>query len=190
MREKLSKLKDWLVFALSFEINIILTLVLFNVDIWSSIWQVARLNIDVLFFYGWLWFIDLYLNNYSAAAVEEKRRLAKEAALNPQPVMKARAVVEYQPEPAPVYQPQPVVQPKPQPVVQPEPKPEPVVEVKPEPIVEVKPEPVVEIKAEPVVEAQPEPVVAAQPEENVIEVKSNRDQLLSWIQEEENQGGN
>jgi outer membrane biosynthesis protein TonB len=188
MREKLSKLKDWLVFALSFEINIILTLVLFNVDIWSSIWQVARLNIAVLFFYGWLWFIDLYLNNYSAGAVEEKRRLARESALNPQPVMKARAVVEYQPEPTPVYQPQPVVQP--QPIVQPKPQPVVQPEPKPEPVVEVKPEPVVEIKVEPVVEAQPEPVVAAQPQENVIEVKSNRDQLLAWIQEEENQGGN
>lgn len=186
MREKLSRLKDWLVFALSFEINIILTLVLFNVDIWSSIWQVARLNIAVLFFYGWLWFIDLYLNNYSAAAIEEKRRQAKEAALNPQPVAKAKAVVEYQPEPAPVYQPQPVVQPKPQPAIEPEPKPQPVVEVKPAPVVEIKPEPVVEH----VVEVQPEPVVAAQPAENTIEGRSNRDQLLAWIQEEENQGGN
>lgn len=33
MREKLSKLKDILVFALSFEVNVILTLFLFDVNI-------------------------------------------------------------------------------------------------------------------------------------------------------------
>ena len=33
MREKLSKMKDILIFALSLEVNIILTLFLFNVDI-------------------------------------------------------------------------------------------------------------------------------------------------------------
>lgn len=135
----------------------------------------------MLFFYGWLWFIDLYLNNYSAVAVEEKRRVAREAAMSPQSIVKAKEVIKYQPDPTSVHQPQPVVQPKPQPVVQPEPKPAPVVEPKLTPVVEVKPDPIVEIKPEPIVKVE-------QPE--IIEPKSNREQLLAWIQEEENQGGN
>ena len=164
MREKLSKLKDVLVFALSFEVNVILTLFLFDVDIWGSLWQVARINVAVLFFYGWLWFIDLYLNNYSTSAVEERRRLAKEGIyVQPEPMFKKKPV-----EPKP--KPQPVVEPKPEPVVQP--KPEPVIEKKPEPIVEVKPEPMIQ---------QPQ----TQPE-----VRQNREQILAWIQEEENKEGN
>lgn len=166
MKEKLSKLKDWLVFALSFEINIILTLILFNVNIWSSIWQVARLNIAVLFFYGWLWFIDLYLNNYSTAAIEEKRRAAKEAALSQPKVA--------EPQPQPVVQVQPVVQP--QPVMQPQP----VVQPKPEPIIEPKPEPVIEPAPAPVVEPQPEPVLEVED----LPKPASREDLMAWIEED------
>lgn len=173
---------------------------LFDVDIWGSIWQVGRVNVAVLFFYLWLWFIDLYLNNYSAAAIEEKRRLAKEGIyVQTQPVFKKK-VVEPQPEPTVEYQPklkpQPVVQPKPQPVVQP--KPQPIIQ--PEPIVQ--PELVVEGKVEkefawaesPIsnVTSATSDVVYVAHNETVSspEVKSNREQLLAWIQEEENQGGN
>jgi outer membrane biosynthesis protein TonB len=163
-----------------------------------------------MFFYLWLWFIDLYLNNYSASAIEEKRRLAKEGIYVPaQPAFKKR-VYEPQPEPVIEYQPQP----KPQPVVQPKPQPQPVVQPKPQPVVQ--PQPV--IQPEPIV--QPEPVVEAKVEQepawvespisdansissatsdvvytahneaaSTITTKSNREQLLAWIQEEENKGG-
>lgn len=133
------------------------------------------MNIAVMFFYLWLWFIDLYLNNYSATAIEEKRRLAKEGVyVSNQPIFKKK-VYEPKPEPIVEYQPQPkpapVIQPKPQPVVQPEP----VVEIKPEPVVEVKIEPVVE----PVVEPQPELVIEETLERNSTDSRSNREQLLA-----------
>lgn len=167
MRRKLSNLKDILVFALSFEVNVILTLFLFDVEIWGSLWSVAKINIAVLFFYGWLLFIDLYLNNYSTGAVEERRRLAKQGIyMQPEPMFKKR-----------------VVEDKPKAKAKPEVKPEPAVELKPEPVVEVKPEPVAEPKPEPVVPVQPEPVVEAP-------VQKNREQILAWIQEEENKEGN
>lgn len=182
MKEKLSRLKDWLVFALSFEVNIILTLILFNVDIWNSIWQVARINIAVLFFYGWLWFIDLYLNNYSAAAVEEKRRLAKEAALNPQPIVKPKPVVEHKPETKPIDKPQSVVQPKPEPVI--EPKPEPVIEQK----IVVEPAPSITSTESNITYeegAQTYITHSTDVEEVVVDTRPNKEQLLAWIQEEE-----
>lgn len=173
MRRKLSNLKDILVFALSFEVNVILTLFLFDVEIWGSLWSVAKVNIAILFFYGWLLFIDLYLNNYSTSAVEERRRLAKQGIyVEPEPLFKKR-VVEPKPKAKPKVKPEPKVEPKVEPVV--EPKAEPVVEVKPEPVAEPKPEPVVPVQPEPVVEAP---------------VQKNREQILAWIKEEENKEGN
>lgn len=152
---------------------------LFDVDIWGSIWQVARVNVAVLFFYAWLWFIDLYLNNYSAAAIEEKRRLAKEGIYSPGPVLFEKKV-KPEPKPKPVY-----VQPEPE-VVYEQPKPQP----KPEPIVEQpKPEPVIQSKPEPVIAPEPVKVVMPDPEPVVEEPKpmlANREQLMAWIEEEEN----
>jgi len=136
---------------------------------------VGRINIAVLFFYGWLWFIDLYLNNYSAAAIEEKRRLAKEGIYNPGPVVFEKKV---KPEPKPKPEPQVVYeQPKPQPVVE-QPKPYPVDE---EPkYIQVPLGETVNIQR--VVQLQPEPVVEPIVQPAVEEVKpavSNREQLMA-----------
>ena len=159
---------------------------LFDVDIWGSIWQVARVNVAVLFFYAWLWFIDLYLNNYSAAAIEEKRRLAKEGIYSPGPVLFEKKV-KPEPKPKPVY-----VQPEPE-VVYEQPKPQPAAQPKTEPIVEqpkVVAVPVVEeLKPAPVIVTEPVRVVIPNPQPAVEEPKpvlNNREQLMAWIEEEEN----
>lgn len=62
MKLWLQKAKDWLVFVFSLEINILLTLLLFNVDIWQNLWNIGRINIAIGLFYGWLWFIEYYLS--------------------------------------------------------------------------------------------------------------------------------
>jgi len=179
-------------------------LFLFDVDIWGSIWQVARVNVAVLFFYGWLWFIDLYLNNYSAAAVEEKRRLAKEGVYHTGPAVFEKKV-KPEPQPKPVYKkPEPVYQ-EPAPVIKPEPTP--VVQPKPEPVVDTLP------KEAPVVMETPKwndnkeevdnlvtGVISVEPTTDTItsteavvipttEARSNREQLMAWIEEEENKEG-
>ena len=72
--------------------------------------------------------------------------------------------------------------------VEPKPKPQPVVQPKPEPVVQPKPEPVIEKKPEPIVEVKPEPMI--QQPQTQPEVRQNREQILAWIQEEENKEGN
>jgi len=70
----------------------------------------------------------------------------------------------------------------------PAPKPKQVVQPKPEPVVQPKPEPVVEPKPEPVVEPMPEPSVVAEPavlKQEIQPQAANREQLMAWIQEEE-----
>lgn len=154
------------------------------------------MNVAVLFFYGWLWFIDLYLNNYSAAAVEEKRRLAKEGIYNPGPVVFEKKV---KPEPLPKPEPQVVYeQPKPQRVVE-QPQVVQVPLAKPRPVSEepqyvasplAKPHPASEepqyvevavgetVNIQTVVQLQPEPTVQPVVEE-VKPAVSNREQLLA-----------
>lgn len=73
MKEKLSKIKDILVIAVSFEVNTILTLVLFGAGISEHLWTILKVNFVALLLYAWLWFIEFYLANYSTSAMMEKR---------------------------------------------------------------------------------------------------------------------
>lgn len=190
MKEKLSKLKDILVFGLSLEVNVLLTLFLFDVDIWGSLWQIARINIAILFFYGWLWFIDLYLNNYSTTAIIEKREQIKQgyvSAPKPKPEVAAHPKLKAKPAPAPepaIEKPKTIVESAGETV-----KIQNTVRLQPDPIVEEpKPEPVLEPASESVIESIPKTIAKEEPAILVQEIQpksSNHEQLMAWIEEEE-----
>jgi len=139
-----------------------------------------------------LWFIDLYLNNYSTAAIIEKREQIKQGYVTaPKPKSEVAAHPKLKAKPAPA--PEPAVE-KPQTIVVSAGE---TVKIqntvlKSDPIVEEpKPETVVEPVSESVIESIPKTIAKEEPAILVEEIQpkaSNHEQLMAWIEEEEEGG--
>lgn len=90
MREKLKKIQDILVIAISLEIVIIASILLFNQGIIGYLWDVVKVNLVAGMFYGWAWIMESYFDRDEDAAKKPKEKKPEKT----KPVVKKKEEVK------------------------------------------------------------------------------------------------